>query len=71
MNFLIKGILKKGVELVVGTALTGGVSIIGMEYLNSKQQSHIIKHYEHSDDMIMKELEELKIELKRLKDAKS
>jgi len=65
--------MRKGVELVVGTALTGGVSMIGMEYLNSKQQQHILEHCNHSDSVIMQEFEKLKkeiIELKRSQNAK-
>ena len=67
MKLIIQSALRKGVELVIGTALTGGVSVLGMEYLNNKQQQQLITEYRKSDQEFFEEIEKLKKQLSDLK----
>jgi hypothetical protein len=67
MKLIIQAALRKGVELVIGTALTGGVSVLGMEYLNNKQQQQLITEYRKSDQEFFDEIERLKKQLSDLK----
>jgi hydrogenase maturation factor HypE len=67
MKLIIQSALRKGVELVIGTALTGGVSVLGMDYLNNKQQQQLITEYRKSDQEFFDEIEKLKKQLSDLK----
>jgi hypothetical protein len=67
MKLIIQAAFRKGVELVIGTALTGGVSVLGMEYLNNKQQQQLITEYRKSDQEFFDEIEKLKKQLSDLK----
>jgi hydrogenase maturation factor HypE len=67
MKLIIQSALRKGVELVIGTALTGGVSVLGMDYLNNKQQQQLITEYRKSDQEFFDEIEKLKKQLSDLR----